>query len=60
MTITMAPAMMKRDAPPPMLPQGAELAVLSGNLIESGPFVLRMRMPGGYATAPHTHPPPRT
>ena len=33
---------------PPVLPKGAEIAVLSGNPFEKGAYVLRLKMPAGY------------
>src|SRR5919106_5978677 len=41
---------------PPSLPRGAELAVVSGNPAQPGPFVIRLRFPPGYAVPPHRHP----
>ena len=40
---------------PPVLPAGAQIAVLSGNPSEEGPFVLRLKLPGGYEVPAHTH-----
>lgn len=47
-TIEWAPA-------PPVLPAGAQIAVLSGNPAAEGPFVLRLKLPGGYEVPAHTH-----
>ena len=41
---------------PPMLPPGAELAVLTGDPGKPVPYVLRARMPKGYIIPAHTHP----
>jgi hypothetical protein len=35
---------------------GTEMAVVSGTLAGSAPFVFRFRMPDGYWICPHTHP----
>ncbi len=43
-------------AAPPVLPEGAEAAVLFGDPTKEGLFVLRLKMPAGYAIPPHTHP----
>lgn len=43
---------------PPMLPPGAQAAVLYGNPKEAGLFVLRLKFPAGYHVPPHTHPVP--
>ena len=44
------------DAVPPVLPKGAQLAVLSGDPGKSGPFTVRLRMPAGYKIPAHQHP----
>lgn len=41
---------------PPTLPSGAEIAILLGNPAEEGPFVIRLKFPGGYEVPPHRHP----
>ncbi|HKY60940.1 MAG TPA: cupin domain-containing protein [Gemmatimonadota bacterium] len=41
---------------PPILPAGANMAVLAGDLAKEGPFVFRVRVPDGYQVAPHFHP----
>ena len=41
---------------PPMLPPGAQLAVLSGNPMGSGAYAVRIKMPPNYAIAAHSHP----
>jgi quercetin dioxygenase-like cupin family protein len=40
----------------PGLPTGAEMAVLSGNPGEAGPFTVHLRVPNDYRFPPHTHP----
>ena len=42
--------------PPPMLPPGSKIAVISGDPTKPGPFVLRLQMPSGYVVPPHWHP----
>ena len=51
----MAPKDMKWGPAPPSLPKGAKITVLQGDPGKSGPFVLRLMMPGGSAIAPHWH-----
>ena len=64
-----APLLMAADAPGPMQPEqikwgpapptlvkGAELAVLAGDPASAGPVTLRLKLPAGYAIAPHWHP----
>ncbi len=42
---------------PPVLPAGAQLAVLEGNpMAASGDYTLRLKMPDGYKLPPHWHP----
>jgi hypothetical protein len=41
---------------PPSLPKGASIAVLEGDPTKEGPFVFRLKLPGGYRVPPHTHP----
>jgi quercetin dioxygenase-like cupin family protein len=41
---------------PPMVPPGAQLAVLSGNPMGTGAYAVRIRMPANYAVAAHSHP----
>lgn len=41
---------------PPSLPKGAEIAILSGDPSQPGPFAFRIRAPAGYIVALHTHP----
>ena len=41
---------------PPVLPPGAEAAVLFGDPGKEGLFALRVKFPAGYAIPPHTHP----
>lgn len=40
---------------PPVLPAGAEIAVLSGNPFAEGWFVLRLKFPEGYVVPAHIH-----
>jgi quercetin dioxygenase-like cupin family protein len=41
---------------PKVLPAGAQAAVLFGDPTKEGLFALRLKLPSGYAIAPHTHP----
>jgi quercetin dioxygenase-like cupin family protein len=40
---------------PPVLPKGAEIAVLSGNPFAEGWYVLRLKLPNGYDVPAHIH-----
>jgi hypothetical protein len=53
--ITIAAADVKYGPPPPVLPPGAQLAVLRGDPGKKGPFALRLKLPNGYKIAPHWH-----
>ena len=52
----MAPADMKWGPAPPVLPAGAQVAVLDGDPFKPGFFSMRLKMPDGYKVAPHWHP----
>jgi quercetin dioxygenase-like cupin family protein len=41
---------------PPVLPAGAQIAVLQGNPSGPGVYTLRLKMPDGYIVPPHSHP----
>ena len=42
--------------PPPGLPAGARVAVVSGDPGKAGPFTVRVDMPPDYTVRPHHHP----
>lgn len=52
----MTPADMKWGPAPPVLPAGAQVAVLDGDPFKPGFFSMRLKMPDGYKVAPHWHP----
>jgi anti-sigma factor ChrR (cupin superfamily) len=54
--MAVSPNALKWGPPPPGLPAGAQVAVVSGNPGSDGPYVVRARLPAGYKIAPHTHP----
>src|ERR1700689_3096480 len=41
---------------PPVLPAGAEIAVLAGNPMGNGPYSVRLKFPANYAIPAHSHP----
>jgi quercetin dioxygenase-like cupin family protein len=41
---------------PPMLPPGAQIAVLSGDPTKSVPYAVRLKFPASYAIPAHSHP----
>jgi quercetin dioxygenase-like cupin family protein len=47
---------LKWMAAPDAFPKGAQLAVISGDPFKDGLYVVRLKMPKGYAIAAHNHP----
>jgi anti-sigma factor ChrR (cupin superfamily) len=41
---------------PPVLPEGAQIAILSGDPSKDGLYVLRLKMPANYKVPAHNHP----
>src|SRR6516162_56050 len=41
---------------PPMLPPGAEIAVLAGNPMGTSAYTVRLKFPANYAIPAHSHP----
>jgi mannose-6-phosphate isomerase-like protein (cupin superfamily) len=41
---------------PPLLPAGAEIAVLAGNPMKDVPYTIRLKFPANYAIPAHSHP----
>ena len=41
---------------PPMLPAGAQIAVLNGDPGKAAPFTVRLKFPANYAIPAHSHP----
>lgn len=55
--VVVAPVTEAKFGPaPPMLPPGAQLAVLSGNPMGAGYYAVRVRVPANYAIPAHSHP----
>ena len=50
------PGSLKWAAAPPVLPKGAQIAVLYGDPDKAEPFVFRLKFPAGYEVAAHMHP----
>jgi len=53
--VTIASSDVKFGDAPPVLPKGAQLAVLHGDPSKKGAFAMRLKMPDGYKIAPHWH-----
>jgi len=41
---------------PPLLPKGAQIAVLEGDPTKTGPYAVRLKFPEHYAIPAHSHP----
>jgi len=41
---------------PPMLPAGAQIAILSGDPTKAAPYAIRLKFPANYAIPAHSHP----
>ena len=41
---------------PPMLPPGAQIAVLAGDPAKSAPYTIRLKFPANYMIPAHSHP----
>ena len=54
--IAVQPNELKWGPPPPGLPPGAQVAVVTGDPSKAEPYVVRARLPSGYKIPPHTHP----
>jgi quercetin dioxygenase-like cupin family protein len=54
--VMVQPDAVKWTAAPPVLPKGAQIAVLYGDPDKAEPFVFRLKFPAGYKVAAHTHP----
>ena len=54
--VVMTPDAIQWTAAPPTLPEGAKMAVLSGNPNGAGQFAVRLKLPDGYRIMPHWHP----
>lgn len=50
------PAAAKWGPAPPMLPPGAQIAVLAGDPTKSGPYTVRLKFPANYDIPAHSHP----
>ena len=51
-----SPAESKWGPAPPMLPPGAEIAVLAGDPGKPAPYTVRLRFPANYMIPAHSHP----
>jgi hypothetical protein len=56
MALYPAPSALKWMPAPPVLPKGAQIAVLSGDPTKTGNFVIRLKLPANYVIPAHHHP----
>jgi anti-sigma factor ChrR (cupin superfamily) len=56
MTPPMNADSMKWSAAPPVLPQGAQMTVISGDPSKEGLYVVRLKTPANYKIPAHNHP----
>jgi quercetin dioxygenase-like cupin family protein len=54
--VLQAPAEVQWGPAPPMLPAGAQIAVLSGDPGKPAPYTIRLKFPANYAIPAHAHP----
>jgi anti-sigma factor ChrR (cupin superfamily) len=54
--VILTPGDMKWGPAPPVLPAGAQVAVLDGDPFKPGVFTLRLKFPDGYKIPAHWHP----
>ena len=51
-----SPDMVQWSPAPPLIPPGAQIAVLSGNPMGAGSYSIRLKFPANYAVPAHSHP----
>jgi quercetin dioxygenase-like cupin family protein len=51
-----SPDMVQWGPAPPLIPAGAQIAVLSGNPMGAGSYSIRLKFPANYAIPAHSHP----
>ena len=54
--VIQAPEEAKWGPAPPFIPQGAQIAVLSGDPTKAVPYAVRLKFPANYAIPAHSHP----
>src|ERR1700739_3368538 len=54
--VMVQPDTLKWSSAPPVLPKGAQIAVLYGDPDKAEPFVFRLKFPAGYKVTAHIHP----
>jgi hypothetical protein len=54
--VIQTPAEAQWGPAPPILPPGAEMAILSGDPGQAAPYAVRLKFPANYAIPAHSHP----
>ena len=54
--VLVLPDKVQWEPAPPVVPKGAQVAVLYGDPAKEGQFAMRLKLPAGYHVPPHTHP----
>ena len=54
--VIQTPAEAQWGPAPPLLPAGAQIAVLAGDPTKAVPYTIRLKFPAGYAIPAHSHP----
>ena len=54
--VIQTPAEAQWGTAPPMLPPGAQIAVLAGDPGKPAPYAIRLKFPASYAIPAHSHP----
>jgi quercetin dioxygenase-like cupin family protein len=54
--VIQTPAEAQWGPAPPLLPAGAQIAVLSGDPTKAAPYAVRLKFPANYAIPAHSHP----
>ena len=54
--VVVNPAEAKWGPAPPLLPPGAQIAVLAGDPGKAAPYTVRLKFPANYAIPAHSHP----
>ena len=54
--VIQTPAEAQWGPAPPLLPAGAQIAVLAGDPTKAVPYTVRLKFPAGYAIPAHSHP----
>jgi quercetin dioxygenase-like cupin family protein len=54
--VIVTPQEAKWGPAPPLLPEGAQIAVVAGDPMKAAPYTVRLKFPANYAIPAHSHP----